>query len=174
VAGRPAGGFRAGKLAAARSGWQEILDLPAAQHRQRAVWAAWMLAKTAPDIDSALPFYQKTRELAAAGCRDALGLAPVALGWLAWHEPDPVAARKMYFEAACSGNESMLVSVRQKVATLLGAGEQTLACAAADPLAREIVTATLFARRDGPYLEDDDPDPDADSWLALLEAHPAA
>jgi hypothetical protein len=168
--------FCSGDRDGARAAWGGILGLPAGRGRERAIWAAWMLAKTSPDMESALRFYQKIGGLAAAGCRDPLGLAPRALGWRAWEwcEPDPVAALKLYFEAACSGDESMLISLRRRCAEVIAGPEATLARAAADPLAREIVTVTVFALHDGPHGWPGEPDPRASAWLAQLERNPAA
>lgn len=166
--------FRGGDLPTARTAWQSILDLPESNNRQRAVWAAWMLAKTSRDLASALPFYRKTLELAEGGCYDALGLAPLARGWLALGETDPVAALKWYFEAACSGEDSMLTSLRQQVPKIIEADDEVMSRAVADPLVREIVTALLFSMRCGPDSSTGQPDPRMDAWLAQLEKQPSS
>lgn len=166
--------FRTGDPETARAGWRAILDLPPAARQHRATWAAWMLAKTAPDPASALPFYQRVATLAGEGCQDALGLVPGALGWQAWRENDPVAAIKLYFEAGCSGDEAMFVSLRQRVRKVFDGGTETLARAAADPLAREIVTATLFAWSDGPRAVGEAADAQASAWLDQLANHAPA
>ncbi len=162
--------WRGGDLPSARAAWQAILDLPENDRRHRAVWAAWMLAKTSPDQAASVPFYQKTVTLADGGCRDALGLSSLAMGWIAKAESDPVARLKGYFEAACAGNEDMLVSLSWQDDPIL-ADEHAMSRAAADPLAREILTALLFGGR--PELPEKREDVRSDSWLALLEKHPS-
>lgn len=169
---KAASAWRGGDLAAARAAWQAILDLPESERRHRAVWAAWMLAKTSPDQATAVPFYQKSVALADGGCCDALGLSSLAMGWLAMVETDPVAKLKGYFEAACSGNEDMLVSLRQQLPVFLD-DEAAMERAAADPLAREVATALSFVMHQDPELPAK-PDADAkDTWLELLEKHPS-
>jgi tetratricopeptide (TPR) repeat protein len=165
--------WRGGDLPAARAAWQAILDLPENARRHRAVWAAWMLAKTSPDQAAAVPFYQKAAALADDGCGDALGLSSLAMGWLAKAETDPVAKLKGYFEAACAGNEDMLVSLRWQLPALLD-DESAMERAAADPLAREIVTALRFVMYDDPELPRKPETNTKDTWLDLLEKHPSA
>jgi tetratricopeptide (TPR) repeat protein len=165
--------WRGGDLPAARIAWQAILDLPANDSSHRAVWAAWMLAKTSPNQSAALPFYQKTIALAESGCSDVLGLSALALGWLAMAETDPVAKLKGYFNAACSGNEDMLVSLRWQLPTVLD-DESAMNRAASDPLAREIVTALRFVMYQNPELPGKPETNAKDTWLDLLENHPSA
>jgi hypothetical protein len=164
--------WRGGDLPAARAAWQAILDLPENNRRHRAVWAAWMLAKTSPDQATAVPFYQKAVALADGGCLDALGLSSLAMGWIAMAETDPVARLKGYFEAACAGNEDMLVSLRQQLPALLG-DDAAMARAAADPLAREVVTALGFVMYHDPELPGKPAADAKDTWLELLEKHPS-
>lgn len=164
--------WRGGDAPAARTAWQAILDMPADEHSHRAVWAAWMLGKTSPDAAVAVPFYQEAVRLGDEGHRDALGLVSLAMGWLATTEEDPVARLKWYFEAACSGNEDMLISLRRQLPAIF-TDESAMARAAADPLAREIVTALHFAM----YHDATPPGASGiegkDGWLAMLDAHPA-
>jgi tetratricopeptide (TPR) repeat protein len=165
--------WRGGDLPAARTAWQAILDLPENNRGNRAVWAAWMLAKTSPDQAAAVPFYQKAVALSESGCRDALGLSALAMGWLAKAENDPVSRLKLYFEAACSGNEDMLVSLRWQLSPIL-ADESAMNRAATDPLAREIVTALSFVMYNDPELPGKPETETKDTWLDLLEKHPSA
>ncbi|MFU8893424.1 MAG: hypothetical protein ACNA8L_07335 [Luteolibacter sp.] len=158
--------WRGGDPASARSGWQAILDMPESDHRNRAVWAAWMLAKTSPDEAAAMPLYQKCIALAESGHRDAHGLAALAMGWLAISETDPVARLKWYFDAACSGKVDMLISLRRQLSPIL-ADANAMKRAAADPLAREIVTALLFSMN--PRRPGNGDFPAAASWLEWLE-----
>lgn len=162
--------WRSGDLAAARTQWQAILDLPETDHKNRAVWAAWMLAKTSPDQEAAIPFYRKTISLTENGYPDPLGLSPLSMGWLAITETDPVARLKWYFEAACSGNEDMLVSLRRQLDPIL-TDESAMNRAAQDPLAREIVTALLFMMYHNPEIPSEHEEKVEDGWISLLEKH---
>jgi tetratricopeptide (TPR) repeat protein len=164
--------WRGGDLASARAAWQAILDLPENDHRHRAVWAAWMLAKTSPDQVAAIPLYQRAVTLADSGCSDALGLSSLATGWIAKAESDPVKKLIGYFEAACAGNEDMLVSLRWQLPPLLD-DEAAMNRAAADPLAREVVTTLGFVMYYDPELPGKTDDKTMDSWLGHLEKHPS-
>jgi hypothetical protein len=164
--------WRSGDLASARTAWQAILDLPANDHLHRAVWAAWMLAKTSPDESTAVPLYHKTVVLAESGLQDVLGLSSLAMGWIAMTETDPIAGMKGYFDAACSGNEDMLISLLQQRSKVFTGGDAVLSRAAADPLAREIVTA-LFFMSYGPNASTDRGDDSImTAWLSQLEKLP--
>lgn len=165
--------WRGGDLAKARLSWQAILDLPEKDHRNRSVWAAWMLAKTSPDRESSAPFYRKAVALAESGHRDALGLGPLSMGWLAIGESDPVERLILYFEAACWGNDDMLISLRQQAAPILSE-ETAMARAAANPLAREIVTALLFMMDHEASEPGSGEISKSDAWLSLLENFPSA
>lgn len=162
--------WRGGDPQTAREGWQAILKLPENDYKNRAVWAAWMLAKTSPDAQAAVPFYHQAISLTENGCRDSLGLAALSMGWIAITETDPVAKLKWYFEAACSGNEEMLISLRQQIDPIL-TDPAAMKRAAEDPLAREIVTALyfiMFSKPDTPRAFEDTL---GDAWLSLLEKH---
>jgi hypothetical protein len=78
--------YRRGDLAAARDHWQRLLALPAAARHYRSTWAAFMLGRAAlrqrpPDPAAAARWFRQTRELAARGFADSLGLAVLSLGW---------------------------------------------------------------------------------------------
>ncbi len=164
--------WRSGDLVSARTAWQTILDLPANDHLHRAVWAAWMLAKTSPDEATAVPLYQKTVALAESGRQDVLGLSSLAMGWIAMTETDPIAGMKGYFEAACSGNDDMLISLLQQRSKVITGGDEVLSRAAADPLAREIVTALFFMSYGPNASADRGDDSIMTAWLARLEKLP--
>ncbi|MEY3394998.1 MAG: hypothetical protein RL346_1234 [Verrucomicrobiota bacterium] len=160
--------WRGGDLESARRQWREILNLPENDRKNRAVWAAWMLAKTSPDAESAVPFYHQAISLAENGCLDSLGLAALAMGWIAITETDPVIRLKWYFEATCLGNEEMLISLRKQIDPIL-TDPAAMQRAAKDPLAREIVTALYFMMSSEPDSPSAWEDPLGDAWLDLLE-----
>jgi|GEM_PF-3049378 len=78
--------YRRGDLAAARDHWQRLLALPEAARHYRSTWAAFMLGRVAlrqqpPAPAAAARWFRQTRELAARGFADSLGLAVLSLGW---------------------------------------------------------------------------------------------
>jgi hypothetical protein len=112
--------YRRGDLAAASARWQELLALPEEARRQRSTWAAFMLGRTAlrrqpRDLAAAVSWFRRTRELAAHGFADSLGLAVLSLGWEARAE----AARRhddraeaLYAQQARAGDASAIDSLR--------------------------------------------------------------
>jgi tetratricopeptide (TPR) repeat protein len=165
--------YRSGRVEEAKAAWRALMASPLERRVDRGIWAAWMLAKTSATIEEALPFYEAVAEFAEEGCLDALGLVPLALGWRAAYEADPVRALLMYFEAACSGDEEMFFSADRQVFKLMSADADAIARAAEDELCREIVTSALFARMSGQHLPDQYADPVADRWLSILQSMPA-
>jgi len=112
--------YRRGDLAAASARWQDLLALPEEARRQRSTWAAFMLGRTAlrrqpRDLAAAVSWFRRTRELAAHGFADSLGLAVLSLGWEARAE----AARRhfdraeaLYAQQARAGDSSAIDSLR--------------------------------------------------------------
>jgi hypothetical protein len=112
--------YRRGDLAAARAHWLNLLALPEEARRQRSTWAAFMLGRAAlrqqpRDLAAAVSWFRRTRELAARGFADSLGLAVLSLGWEARAE----AARKhfdraeaLYAQQARAGDASAIDSLR--------------------------------------------------------------
>jgi hypothetical protein len=112
--------YRRGDLAAASARWQDLLALPEEARRRRSTWAAFMLGRTAlrrqpRDLAAAVGWFRRTRELAAQGFADSLGLAVLSLGWEARAE----AARQhldraeaLYAQQARAGDASAIDSLR--------------------------------------------------------------
>jgi hypothetical protein len=112
--------FRRGDLAAAGGHWQRLLALPEQLRHYRSTWAAFMLGRAAlcrspRDLDAAVGWFQRTRELAAGGFADSLGLAVASLGW----EARANAARRrydraeaLYAQQADAGDPSGIDSLR--------------------------------------------------------------
>lgn len=76
----PAGAAGAAALAQAREKWRQVAALPMEAGRRRAVWAAWMLFRTAAEGDKAEQgrWLAEVRRLQAAGAGDCLHLAVAA------------------------------------------------------------------------------------------------
>lgn len=142
--------YHDGRLHAAVQAWERLLRRPPEQRRFRSTWAAFMIGKIslrrAPD--RAVKSFQLTRELAAKGFADSLGLAASSLGWEAWAEAD----RKRYDRALVlyarqmrTGDGTAFNSLKLTSAAALRAGPEALAAVARDPEARAILTAWMVS-----------------------------
>lgn len=145
--------------------WETLLRLPADERRFRSTWAAFMLGKAhlQSDADAAVTWFRRTRELAAEGFHDSLGLAASSLGWEARAELDRKRHDKalvLYESQTHTGDATALTSLRLASAKALTAGPEVLAAVARDPQARAIVTA---------YLVTHDPEAGG-AWLEALKA----
>ncbi len=145
-----------GQGAEAVAAWQKLLDRPPEERRRRTVWAAFMIGRTLLDEkdggpDKAVAWFEKTRELAAKGFADELGLAAASLGWQALAElrsGRPAGAIRLYLAQLESGDASALESLQIAARSALRSGPEALKAAAADPLARAVVTAYMVSRGD--------------------------
>lgn len=151
---------------AAVRAWETLLRLPADERRFRSTWAAFMLGKAhlGSDGDAAVRWFQRTRELAAEGFHDSLGLASSSLGWEALVEKDRKRHDKalvLYDRQRKTGDGTALQSLRFASANALASGPEVLATVARDPEARAILTA---------YLVTHAPEGGSKVWLAALEA----
>lgn len=169
-----------GKPEEARAIWKGILERPAADRRLRAVWAAWMLAKTSADLPECLGWYERAEKEAAEGATDVLGLAAAAKSWRAARLEDPVEGIRLFFEAYQHGKDSAARDLRSLVSLLLEERNPTvLAKAAGDPILRPLINlevqASLESSLEAPLEPDAEenlgpPQPPVE-WLAALEAH---
>ncbi|PKN57028.1 MAG: hypothetical protein CVU56_13140 [Deltaproteobacteria bacterium HGW-Deltaproteobacteria-14] len=179
--------YRAGKIGEARAVWRALLDLPPAERPRRSVWAAYMLGRSygakgelrggddQPEL--AAEWFAKTRELAAAGFADRLGLAATSLGWEAalrldqGRTEDAVGA---YLAQAAHGDASGVNSLAVVSERVLADPAQ-LPGAAGSSVLRPVLTALLLARSSYAYVppDGDASTPDrtlAGAWLDALEA----
>lgn len=204
---RGAQAYAAQNFASARTAWKALLALPAEQRHFRSVWAAYMLGRTEiaaaesgkeagmkPD-ETAPAHFAQTRELAAAGFDDPLGLASASYGWeaRAWIGVDPKTARpekalELYLKQLSSGCDQAFTSIRFLVRDTLfpemnlnADPDQTTPPtaeawenAAKSPLLRRVVTRWYLAmsadinnRWVGEYGGERDQGPKR--WLELLE-----
>lgn len=139
-----------GDTAAARTLWKGILDRPPAERRLRAAWAAWMLAKTSPDPDECLSWYERIETEIDAGASDAIGLGAAAKSWRAGFSlqpgrmKDPVKMARILYEAFASGKEEAAIDLRKVSRIILDSDDETLRAAAADPLLRRVINLELY------------------------------
>jgi hypothetical protein len=158
----------------ARAAWEKLLARPENERRLRSTWAAFMLGKLAMEKDpgTAVRWFDRTRELAAKGFSDPLGLAQSSFGWQARTEAGrrrPDAALKLYLLQEKAGEPTAVDSIRRVCRGAAGdpAALQRLARSAE---VRPVFTAwvlSVWTREDydGPL----DPEP-ARKWLAALRA----
>lgn len=173
--------YEEGKWEEASAAWQELLKRPPEERHYRSVWAAFMLGKAGlkREDPKAPEWFQRTRELAAGGFADALGMAADSYGWEArseWKQDHPEKAARLYLTQLALGDTSAIVSLKALIPDrwpqdgLLNYGpeseerekwtpEQTatdqkeagrkLAAAARDPLLRRLVTLHILASGSG-------------------------
>lgn len=171
-----------GDTAAARTLWKGILDRPPAERRLRAAWAAWMLAKTSPDLDECLSWYERIETEIDSGASDAIGLGGAAKSWRAGFalQPgkmkDPVKMTRFLYEAFVSGKEFAAIDLRRMSGIVLLSDDETLRAAAADPIVRRLINLELHSSYDGSTWMITAPQPADDRgapllrWLAAIEA----
>jgi len=161
----------------ARALWKEIVERPSEEKRLRGAWAAWMLAKTAPDRAEAAQWYRRTVKEVEAGASDVLGLRAAALAWLATLETDPLEAIRLDYQAFLLGHERALIDLRQRCGRLAGTpDEELLTKAANDDLVRRLINIELFAFLDGPHYAPIAPEKNPwppNGWFEALEARKA-
>ncbi|HXX40981.1 MAG TPA: tetratricopeptide repeat protein [Chthoniobacterales bacterium] len=170
----------------ARKAWEDLLKRPEQDRHYRTVWAAFMLGKVglkSGDFQSATQWFQRTRELAAAGFADSLGLAADSYGWEGrseWKQDRPEKAAPLFLTQLALGDPSAVVSLkalvpdRDPIEGMLNYGpedksnwtqeqkredeQQELArlkSAARDPLLRRLVTVHILAIASAPDLYSD-------------------
>jgi hypothetical protein len=135
---------------AARRAWQELLQRPVEERRNRSVWAAYMLGRSymGADAAQAISWLRKVRELAQEGYPDPLGLAAASIGWEAQVELKQrhyATALELYRVQLAAGEVSapisLLLAARHAAAD---AGPEERAACAANPTARRLVTGYLL------------------------------
>lgn len=174
--------YHQGRFEAAEGYWKRLLDRPAAERRLRTTWAAYMLGRTSlqndpqtgqpADPDGAVQWFEQTRELAAQGFPDPLGLAVASLGWQAQAEMarnHPDKAMVLYLQQVRAKDPGAVQSIRVTAFKLLD-NPRSLRIVAASDEARPIMTAYVLSRwdrvdYDGPL----DPAP-ARKWLEAIKA----
>jgi hypothetical protein len=171
---RGAVAWHQGKTDAARTAWEKLLARPAGERRLRSTWAAFMLGKAAIETDpaAAVRWFERTRELAAQGFPDPLGLAESSLGWQARAEMGRKRydeALKLYLQQEKAGDPTALPSIRRACAKALddaGALRQIARSNEARPIFTAWVLST-WTREDyeGPLSSTA-----ARKWLAAIQA----
>jgi tetratricopeptide (TPR) repeat protein len=139
-----------GDLDGARGQWRALLELPPEQRIWRSTWAAFMLGRSFQKADprEAMRWFRTTRELAAAGFADSLGLALSSIGWEARAELDEGNMNRaiaLYLEQFAGGDPSAHPSLHQVIRAVEELPDDGLATLAMDPVARGVITAWAIA-----------------------------
>ncbi len=170
--------YQCAQEALARKSFLKVLDLPAEQQQWRGIWAAYMMGRTyqirpliTVDIGKAIPWLIKTRELAAAGAHDTLGLAAASYGWQARAELDQKhfdAAIELYLTQRATGDPTAVHSLQLTCVDALAAGDEALNAMALNGTSRAVMTSFIVAMG-GPWQAAPKPDRVA-AWLKAIEA----
>jgi hypothetical protein len=144
---------------AAQKAWERLLARPPADRPRRSTWAAFMLARLHHGSDAARARlrYRQTRELAAQGFADGLGLGAASLGYEALLEMDEKhlgRAAELYLAANAADDPSAVMSLRILSSRLLEADEATRAAALNDGAMRKVLVAYLAASNPGGIAPD--------------------
>jgi tetratricopeptide (TPR) repeat protein len=170
--------YHQGHLPDATAAWQRLLHRPAAERRLRSTWAAFMLGKVAlkGDRKDALHWFQSTREMAAHGFDDSLGLAAASLGWEARAEYDLGhfdRALALYARQERSGDTTALSSLQLVCRAAFKKGPDALNPIARSADAREVMTAFLVSDHHGSWGPPDEPVPGEEATEPKPEPKPA-
>jgi cellulose synthase operon protein C len=140
-----------GELDQAEDLFRQVVELAPGEHRQRGVWASYMLGRLralSADRDGAVAAFELTRAWARAGASDPLGLAITSLGEQARVERvagDVAAAARLYAEQAAygsnSGNNSLLFLARASVRD-----PAQVDALLTDPVGTRLLLAYLYSR----------------------------
>ena len=134
-------------LPGARATWHALLAMPPADRVWRSTWAAFMIGRSYQydDPAEAIRWFRCTRELAAEGFADSLGLANSSIGWEACAELDlhhhPRAIR-LYLEHMAAGDPTSFESLGFASRWALRVPLETLVEYARDPVMRPVITDT--------------------------------
>lgn len=132
-------------LPGARATWHALLAMPPADRVWRSTWAAFKIGRSYQydDPEEAIRWFRRTRELAAEGFADSLGLANSSIGWEACAELDlhhhPRAIR-LYLEHMAAGDPTSVESLGFASRWALRVPMETLVEYARDPVMRPVIT----------------------------------
>ncbi len=143
--------YHQGRTVAARAAWRALLARPVGQRQYRSTWAAFMLGRSWQKADpkEAIGWFARTREEAAAGRADNLGLAVASLGWQGRAELDRkryTHAIDLYWRQHAAGDPAAAMSLRAVAAEIAWADQTVRIAAARHGRSRCVVTAFLIAR----------------------------
>ncbi|HEX7182169.1 MAG TPA: hypothetical protein VF756_10025 [Thermoanaerobaculia bacterium] len=158
--------YHGNRFDAASAAWERLLGRPADERRLRSTWAAFMLGKAHlhGDRREAIRWFQRTRELAAGGFEDTLGLAAASFGWEAQAERDLGRwdrALTLYADLLRTGDPLAPRALRVACRDALAAGPEALETIARSPEARAVMTTFLVS-------------PPNPSWTDYPEQEPAS
>lgn len=138
--------------------WEKLLTLPAYQRHFRSTWAAYMLGNCCSDnLDKSRNWYQKVRQFAWEGYRDALGLAAASYGQEAaryLQEGDYNKAIELYMIQKQTGDRSAVPSLKWVCSGIFKkCSQETLVSLVQTPLTRQTLIAFTLAYGGSGLLE---------------------
>jgi tetratricopeptide (TPR) repeat protein len=166
--------FHKGDTSKAISRFEEILDLPANERRDREVWAAYMLGRlygSKGESVKASKSFALTRDFVTEGAPDPLGLAVASYGeearlhldrarelqkskkksakQLQKYGQEIASAMALYAEQAAHGSKIAIDSLRSVADEVLG-DDATVEASICDPMVQSILVDRLLADQAGP------------------------
>jgi hypothetical protein len=166
--------FHKGDTSKAISRFEEVLDLPASDRREREVWAAYMLGRLyggKGEIAEASKSFALTRDFVTKGAPDPLGLAVASYGeearlhlglarelqkskkksakQLQKYGHEIASATTLYAAQAAHGSKIAVDSLRMVASEVLGDGA-TIEASICDPTVQQLLVDRLLADSAGP------------------------
>lgn len=172
---RGAKAYYLGRIDTARGAWKKVVERPLDERRHRAVWAAFMLGRTAPRPERKLYWFKRVRAFAREGCVDRLGLAAESLGEegrVHLETDDFLRALQAYTKQQATGARGAAASVRTTLrrAFAAAAPAPVLQAMAKDTLARRAVLAFIVSKGGPLQASGLPPQQKLAAFLSALEA----
>ena len=167
-------------MAQARAFWQQLLDLPESERKHRTQRACYMMGRSYQKDDpaKAAEWFRRTREEAAKGFHDTLGLPNASLGWEARAEYDRMnmaRAIELYMEQCAAGTPDVETSLVWSASRAMDLTDSGLDDLARSVMARKVMNAYLgtYASRSEWWLSDETKEARGPSfarrWAGALE-----
>ncbi len=169
--------FAAGDAAEARKLWAQVRQLPPDQQRPRAVWAAYMTARSHEVEEQwalAREGYRQTRRLAREGASDPLGLSIASFrreADCATAAGDEETAARLRLAWLACGDEEAVQVIRRNMESVPLDDEAALNKAATQPVRRLLLSLTLLDTSFEDQLSLSGGKDANAPWLEALEKH---
>jgi hypothetical protein len=149
---------QADDVAGARACFERLLALPVEQRRHRTLRACFMMGRSwqKEDPAKAIEWFHRTRDEAARGFVDTLGLPLASIGWEARAELDRKhmdRAIRLYLEHWRAGDTTAETSLKWSVDRITRGDDAMLDAVARDPIARRLVNLCLGSYKRSEWVE---------------------
>ena len=154
--------YESGDLVAARACFERLLALPAAARKCRTQRACFMMGRSWQEQDpvKAIEWFHRTRDEAARGFGDTLGLPVASIGFEAKAELDQKhidRAIRLYLEQWAAGDAGVATSLKWSVDRATRGDDATLDALARDPIARRLINFCLGSYKRQEWVEWSEP-----------------